>query len=70
MCTFLPVKIMDTILTEIGTKDDVFTKVADTAEEIIWVLPREINAYRDLSKMYDHMEAYHILLEKDHRGLL
>lgn len=61
---------MDTILTEIGTKDGVFTKVADTAEEIIWVLPREINAYRDLSKMYDHTEAYHILLEKDHRGLL
>lgn len=61
---------MDTILTEIGTKDDVFTKVADTAEEIIWVLPREINAYRDLSKMYHPVEGYNTPVEKDHRGLL
>lgn len=63
-CAFLSVKIVDTILTEIGTEGDVFAKVAGTTEDTIWLLPEKINAYRDLTKMYDPVEAYDILLDK------
>ena len=63
-CAFLSVKIVDTILTEIGTEGDAFAKVAGTTEDIIWLLPEKINAYRDLSKSYDPVEAYDILLDK------
>ena len=63
-CAFLSVKIVDTILTEIGTEGDVFATVAGTTEDIIWLLPEKINASRDLSKSYDPVEAYDILLEK------
>lgn len=63
-CAFLSVKIVDTILTEIGTEGDAFAKVAGTTEDTIWLLPEKINAYRDLTKMYDPVEAYDILLDK------
>jgi len=63
-CAFLSVKIVDTILTEIGTEGDVFAKVAGTTEDTIWLLPEKINPFRDLSKMYDPVEAYDILLDK------
>lgn len=63
-CAFLSVKIVDTILTEIGAEGDVFAKVAATTEDTIWLLPEKINAYRDLSKIYDPVEAYDILLGK------
>ena len=63
-CAFLSVKIVDTTLTEIGTEGDVFAKVAGTTEDTIWLLPEKINAYRELTKMYDPVEAYDILLDK------
>ena len=63
-CAFLSMKIVDTILTEIGTEGDVFAKVAGTTEDTIWLLPEKINAYCDLSKMYNPVEAYDILLDK------
>ena len=52
-CAFLAVKIVDRILTEIGTDGEVFADIADAAEETIWLLPEKINEYRDISKMYD-----------------
>ena len=64
VCAFLSVKIVYTILTEIGTEGDVFAKIAGTTEDTIWFLTEKINAYRDLSKMYDPVEAYDILLDK------
>ena len=63
-CAFLSVKIVDAILMEIGTEGDVFAKVAATTEDTIWLLPEKINAYRNLSKSYDPVEAYDILLDK------
>ena len=63
-CAFLSVKIVDKILTEIGTEGDVFAKVAGITEDTIWLLPEKINAYRDLSKIYDPVETYDIPLDK------
>ena len=57
-CAFLSVKIVDTILTKMGTEGDLFAKVAGPTKDTIWLLPEKINPYRNLSKMYDPKEAY------------
>lgn len=57
-------KIVDTILTEIGTESNVFAKVAGTTADIIWLLPEKINVYLDLTKIHDPVEAYGIFLDK------
>ena len=57
-CAFLSVKIVDIILTEIRTEGNLFAKVAGPTEDTIWLLPEKINPYRNLSKMYDPIEAY------------
>ena len=51
-------------LAEIGTDGEVFADITDAAEETIWLLPEKINEYSDISKMYDPVEAYELLLAK------
>lgn len=56
-CAFLSLKIVDRILTELGIEGQVFANIADVTEETIWFLPEKINAYHNLNKMQDGMEA-------------
>lgn len=64
VCVFLFVKIVDIILMEIGIEGDVFVKVVDIMEDIIWFLFEKINVYCDFSRSYDFVEVYNIFLDK------
>lgn len=41
-----------------------FARLAESVEQIICLLPDEINAHRNLAEMYNLMEAYKILSEQ------
>ena len=62
-CAFLSVKIADVILSKVITGKNIFEGLPKAIEDTIWHLPEEINARRELQRMYAAMEAYIIMRE-------
>lgn len=60
-CAFLSVKIADRIIHELRPHLSDMASLAEMVEEVIWYLPKRINAKRDMSRFYDVSEAYSIL---------
>lgn len=60
-CAFLSVKIADRVINNFDGNASDTTTLAEMIEEVIWFLPEEINAKRNLATFYDVLETYALL---------